>query len=487
MNKKIDFAKMKVSSQLGDHLGKNLYSTNEEAVDEFLQNAFDAKATIVSLTIEEGYIQIVDNGEGFDRKDIDAFAIWGAERKKGKGLEGNKGIGRFAGWKLGKVIIVITKNVNGEGYEFKLDSVNFFKDEGFDIFSSNKTNQGASIVITGLNNPKYFLEKKNLDTLKKNIIRDRALLNRKILLNGEELKPEHLPFEGGFRKKIGHSISGMMVTGEIGLATKNCAFSGILFKVNKDYKPVGNGRCFGIDTLPKYYGLMDRVRGVVVVPSLYGKINTTRTDFEECKEKRVIFDYVKEELIKILDKKIKQVNKYNEEKYEKEFNKFLKDMNKLLEEFEKREEIVKERLQGIGKGEEDKRKLKSGETHPYISEEEKRRRKKKGGVEVEDDLIGIDKNTKGVFKLDGLSYSFLHLPMSPENTLVIVNHHKLIIIINKEHICYSLYCRHPKNFFFLWIEVMYNVMITSERYNTKEILDRINFIMNKWYKKQKEK
>lgn len=486
MNKKIDFAKMKVSSQLGDHLGKNLYSTNEEAIDEFLQNAFDAKATIVSLTLEEGYIQIVDNGEGFDRQDIDAFAIWGSERKKGKGLEGNKGIGRFAGWKLGKVITVITKNIKGEGYEFKLDSVDFFKDEGFDIFSSDKKNQGTSIVITGLNNPKYFLEKKNLDNLKKNLIRDRVLSNRSILLNGEELKPEQVEFEGGFRKKIDHTISGMLIIGEIGLATKNCAFNGILIKVGKDYKPVGDGRFFEIDTLPKYYGLMDRVRGVVVVPSLYGKMNTARTDFGECNEKRVIFDYIKQELIKILDKKLKQINKYNEEKYEKEFNKFLKAMNKLLEEFEKREEILKKAVEGIGQGEDDKRKLKSGETHLPIYEDERRKRKKKGGVEVEDDLIGIDKNTKGVFKLDSLGYSLIYRPMSPEEKLILVNHHKLIIIINKEHICYSLYCRHPKNFFFLWIEIMYNVMITSERYSTKEILDRINFIMNKWYKKQKE-
>ena len=484
MNKKIDFAKMKVSSQLGDHLGKNLYPTNEEAVDEFLQNAFDAKATIVALTLEEGYIQIVDNGEGFDRQDIEAFAIWGAERKKGKGLEGNKGIGRFAGWKLGKVITVITKNIKGVGYKFKLDSVDFFKDEGFDIFSSDKVIQGTSIIITGLNNPKYFLEKKNLDTLRKNLIRDRALPNREIILNTEKLKPEQVEYEGGFRKKIGHTISGMMVTGEIGLATKNCEFSGILIKVGDDYKPVGGGRFFGIDTLPKYYGLMDRIRGVVVVTSLYDKINTARNDFDECDEKRIIFDYIKQEAIKILDKKIKQINKYNEEKYEKEFNKFLKDMNKLLEEFEKKTEIAKKKdkelLEGVGEGKEEIRKIKSGDEH-HLG-----KGKGKGeGIEVEDDLMKIDRNTKGVFKLDGLGYSVLHKPMGTEEKLILVNHHKLIIIINQEHACYRLY-RLPKNHFFLWIEVMYNVMITSERYNIEEILGRINIIMKKWYKKQKE-
>ena len=148
-------------------LGDQLIGTPQLAIFELVKNAYDADADSVEVTIEEpedadkAIISVVDyDGEGMDYNTV--VNVWmepgddhklkarrsGVRTKKHKRLPlGEKGVGRFAVHKLGKVIKLITKSESSNEVELIID---------FDDFSKVKYIEDAEIEVWENPSPKHF-------------------------------------------------------------------------------------------------------------------------------------------------------------------------------------------------------------------------------------------------------------------------------------------------------------------------------------------
>lgn len=106
-----------------NRLGKELVAKKDTAVSELVKNAYDADATLATLTFEEseepgGLLVIEDNGTGMTRRElIDGFMRLSSTEKVSQPISpiykrmraGRKGIGRFAAQRLGQKLTVVTQ------------------------------------------------------------------------------------------------------------------------------------------------------------------------------------------------------------------------------------------------------------------------------------------------------------------------------------------------------------------------------------------
>ncbi len=110
-------AKFKVDPALTKILGES-YSSVESAIKELIDNAYDAYATKVNVTIPEFFensqVVIIDDGDGMTANDIkDQYLRIASSRFSRKGdttigkkrkVKGRKGIGKFAGLTVANVM-----------------------------------------------------------------------------------------------------------------------------------------------------------------------------------------------------------------------------------------------------------------------------------------------------------------------------------------------------------------------------------------------
>lgn len=116
--------KMKISLNVIEHLGINLYSNLPAVLSEIVANSWDADATEVRMNIEgTNRIEIIDNGIGMNEKDInDKFLLVGykkrddgfAETSSGRKVMGRKGIGKLSLFSIANKITIISKKANEE-------------------------------------------------------------------------------------------------------------------------------------------------------------------------------------------------------------------------------------------------------------------------------------------------------------------------------------------------------------------------------------
>jgi signal transduction histidine kinase len=112
----------RVSANLLRLIGEELVASDEVAVLELVKNAYDSKASTVTITIEPisekrvGVIRIQDDGQGMSRKDFDhlfmaaAYSERPEEAASAKRVPtGEKGIGRFAASRLGGRLTLLTR------------------------------------------------------------------------------------------------------------------------------------------------------------------------------------------------------------------------------------------------------------------------------------------------------------------------------------------------------------------------------------------
>lgn len=127
---KFDQSKVRFSTDAGiiDRLGKELVGRQETAVSELVKNAYDADATITTLTFinfqsKGGTLIVNDNGAGMTREElISGFMRLSSgdkienpySRKYNRKRAGRKGIGRFAAQRLGKKLTIITQSEKSE-------------------------------------------------------------------------------------------------------------------------------------------------------------------------------------------------------------------------------------------------------------------------------------------------------------------------------------------------------------------------------------
>jgi hypothetical protein len=60
-------------------IGKRLYSESIEFISEIVNNAYDADATLVEITVTEDSIEIKDNGSGMDRDGLTQYFNVGSQ------------------------------------------------------------------------------------------------------------------------------------------------------------------------------------------------------------------------------------------------------------------------------------------------------------------------------------------------------------------------------------------------------------------------
>ena len=119
------------SAGLQKLLGRELIPNEGMAIVELVKNAYDSGAQTVEITIqpetskEPAFIQIVDDGSGMSFEDFERlFMVAGYSERPGQVRRariptGEKGIGRFAADKLGRLLVVTTAQ-NDEPTEIRV-------------------------------------------------------------------------------------------------------------------------------------------------------------------------------------------------------------------------------------------------------------------------------------------------------------------------------------------------------------------------------
>jgi len=98
-------------------IGERLYTESIEFVRELVNNAYDADATLIDITVSEDTIEIRDNGGGMDREGLKQYFNIGSQQKLyapkspiyKRDRIGQFGIGKFASLSACKRFEVITK------------------------------------------------------------------------------------------------------------------------------------------------------------------------------------------------------------------------------------------------------------------------------------------------------------------------------------------------------------------------------------------
>ncbi len=134
-----DHTKLKISfhGRIIDHLGIQMYQSPVAAIAEIISNAWDAEAEIVNVELPhqtgpDAVFKVFDNGNGmtFDQCQHRFLAVGRNRRatynevtpEKQRPVLGRKGIGKFAGFGIAKIIHVSTvSKETGEKTEFELD------------------------------------------------------------------------------------------------------------------------------------------------------------------------------------------------------------------------------------------------------------------------------------------------------------------------------------------------------------------------------
>lgn len=128
--------KIKVLGRMIELLGVQMYKRREAAIAELVANSWDAGATVVRINLpdpksyspEASKIEILDNGSGMDKDDIqESYLVLGRNRRAedseegARPIMGRKGIGKLAGFGIATKMEITTWNEKG-CIKFGMDS-----------------------------------------------------------------------------------------------------------------------------------------------------------------------------------------------------------------------------------------------------------------------------------------------------------------------------------------------------------------------------
>lgn len=232
--------KFRISTGLKDIIGKELINDDHIAIFELVKNSYDAKAHHVKIIFynilgasSNAKIFIVDDGNGMSLEDIEKkwLAVGFSEKKfqipkeiidkngkistKNRAFAGAKGIGRFSADRLGRFMVMYTRQTSNQKLnKIELDWKDFEKDqeknfESIDVHYSDdaivpkevlrygKFGKGTILEISNLNSR---WDEKNLLSLKRYLQR---LINPTIERNINDFRIEMISndFEESDKKK----------------------------------------------------------------------------------------------------------------------------------------------------------------------------------------------------------------------------------------------------------------------------------------------
>jgi signal transduction histidine kinase len=131
-------------------LGRELVAKQVTALTELVKNAYDADATNCTVNFDDrqgGCIQIIDNGVGMSRADIqtgfmrlasDAKIKSPVSPKYGRPRAGKKGIGRFATERLGRRLTIVTQTeAENHALTVTVDWTSFTQGEDINLIANS--------------------------------------------------------------------------------------------------------------------------------------------------------------------------------------------------------------------------------------------------------------------------------------------------------------------------------------------------------------
>jgi hypothetical protein len=261
-------------------IGERLYTESIEFVRELVNNAYDADATLVDITVSEDTIEIRDNGGGMDREGLKQYFNIGSQQKLyapkspiyNRDRIGQFGIGKFASLSACKRFEVITKREDFVG------RVIFDKEQwekAGDIWqlpleilpADFRKQNGTTVILTGLDRR---FEPKDIEA---KIIEGTPIKapHFRVRINNHTVTPRSLI---GHRLPLLEGTSFGPVSGEIVILSETASVASDLGIEVKVKQVTIRRELFGMETWGK---AMARVRGEVNADFL--PITSDRTGF----------------------------------------------------------------------------------------------------------------------------------------------------------------------------------------------------------------
>ncbi|HEG0360784.1 TPA: ATP-binding protein [Campylobacter coli] len=209
--------RMKISLNIIEHLGVNLYSNLPAVLSEIVANSWDADATEVKMNIHDtDKIEIIDNGFGMNEDDInEKFLNVGYKKRdnnftetpSGRKVMGRKGIGKLSLFSIANKITVISKKKNDTTNAFIMDIEDIKKainEEGIyeptpldsNSFPMQIEYQGTVIILEKLKRERIKYNNIRMNLARRFSIIDNS--NFKVVVNGKEIGIE----ERNYFKKL---------------------------------------------------------------------------------------------------------------------------------------------------------------------------------------------------------------------------------------------------------------------------------------------
>lgn len=162
-----DIVRFTTDAAMVRRLGRELVAKQETALAELVKNAYDADATECTVRISGDAMEIIDDGSGMNRAEIengfmrlasDAKVNEPLSRRYHRSRAGRKGIGRFATERLGEQLTILTQTaVEPHGWKVTVDWSLFEKGLDLNLVANaieaapKEKQHGTRLIISGLN------------------------------------------------------------------------------------------------------------------------------------------------------------------------------------------------------------------------------------------------------------------------------------------------------------------------------------------------
>ena len=279
-------------------IGERLYTESIEFIREIVNNAYDADATLVEITVSEDSIEIRDNGTGMDREGLKQYFNIGSQQKLYASKSpvykrdriGQFGIGKFASLSACERFEVLTRKGDFTG-RILFDKKEWEKPGDtwslpLEILPPDfRKSDGTTVMLTGLN--KRFelndIEARIIEgtplkapdfrvRLNNHTITPRSLTGHKIpFLEGTEFGPVHgeiiiLPQTLASTNELGIEVKVKQVTVRrelFGMETWGKAMARVRGEVHADFLPVTSDRTGFIKDSPEYQAFLSALTKTV--------------------------------------------------------------------------------------------------------------------------------------------------------------------------------------------------------------------------------
>ena len=279
-------------------IGERLYTESIEFIREIVNNAYDADATLVEITISEDSIEIKDNGAGMDREGLKQYFSIGSQFKLHTSKSpiyhrdriGQFGIGKFASLSACERFEVLTKKGDFVGRVI-FDKNEWEKAGGawslpLELLPPDfRKSEGTTVLLTGLNRR---FELKDIEAriiegtplkapnfrvrLNNHTVTPRSLTGHKIpFLEGTEFGPVHgeiiiLPQTMASTEDLGIEVKVKQVTVRrelFGMETWGKVMARVRGEANADFLPVTSDRTGFVRDSAEYQAFLSVIGKVV--------------------------------------------------------------------------------------------------------------------------------------------------------------------------------------------------------------------------------